>query len=61
MIRALILLLLLGSLGWWLDREHHAGRFQRVDELFLDFLVANARDRFETAVAQDAAPSPVVL
>ena len=43
MIRALILVLLLGSLGCWLDREHQAGRFQRVDELFLDFLVANAQ------------------
>ncbi|MDI1311913.1 CHASE2 domain-containing protein [Prosthecobacter sp.] len=61
MIRALILVLLLGSLGCWLDREHHAGRFQRVDELFLDFLVANARDRFATADDQAVASSPVVL
>jgi len=58
MIRAFVLILLLASLGWWLEREHQAGRFQRVDELFLDFLVANARDRFEKADPQ--VPSPVV-
>ncbi|MFN0076095.1 MAG: hypothetical protein ACKVY0_06450 [Prosthecobacter sp.] len=58
MIRALVLILLLASLGWWLEREHQAGRFQRVDELFLDFLVANARDRFATAAPQ-ASPSVV--
>jgi hypothetical protein len=61
MIRALILILLLGSLGSWLDREHQAGRFQRVDELFLDFLVANARDRFEDASDSAEAASPVVF
>ncbi|MDP1587004.1 MAG: hypothetical protein Q8M07_04645 [Prosthecobacter sp.] len=59
MIRAVILLVILTSLGWWLDREHQAGRFQRVDELFLDFLVANARDRFEKAAP--VAETPVVL
>lgn len=61
MIRALILILLLGSLGCWLDREHQAGRFQRVDELFLDFLVANARDRFVAADDHAVSASPVVL
>ena len=61
MIRALILVILLGSLGWWLDREHQAGRFQRVDELFLDFLVANTRDRFSMAKPQALAAAPVVL
>lgn len=60
MIRALILVVLLASLGWWLDREQHAGRFQRVDEVFLDFLVANARDRF-TVDAGATASAPVVL
>jgi|UniRef100_UPI003783C134 hypothetical protein len=59
MIRAFILLVILTSLGWWLDREHQAGRFQRVDELFLDFLVANARDRFEKA--SPSVEKPVVL
>jgi hypothetical protein len=54
MIRALVLILLLASLGWWLEREHQSGRFQRVDELFLDFLVANARDRFEKAEPQSS-------
>ncbi len=61
MIRALILVLLLSSLGWWLDSKHHAGQFQRVDELFLDFLVANARDRFVMADDHAVASSPVVL
>lgn len=61
MIRALILVFLLGSLGWWLDREHQAGRFQRVDELFLDFLVANARDRFVVADDPAVSAAPVVL
>ncbi|MDZ4404387.1 hypothetical protein [Prosthecobacter sp.] len=61
MIRALILVLLLASLGWWLDREHQAGRFQRVDELFLDFLVANARERFVMAADHAQAAAPVVL
>jgi len=60
MIRAVILTLLLTSLGWWLEREHQAGRFQRVDELFLDFLVANARERFEKPEAQTLVPSAVV-
>jgi hypothetical protein len=61
MIRALILVLLLSSFGWWLDREHQAGRFQRVDELFLDFLVANARDRFVLAKTEALAAAPVVF
>jgi hypothetical protein len=60
MIRALILLTFLASLGWWLDREHRAGRFQNVDEPFLDFLVANSRDRFEKADAKTG-DQPVVL
>lgn len=61
MIRALILAALLASLGWWLDREHQAGRFQRVDEMFLDFLVANARDRFVAPPGETVSSSPVVL
>jgi hypothetical protein len=61
MIRALILLTFLASLGWWLDREHRVGRFQRVDELFLDLLVANTRDRFEKAEAATGSASPVVF
>lgn len=61
MIRALILVVLLASLGWWLDREHRAGRFQRVDELFLDFLVANARDRFVLPSEDAALSAPVVF
>ncbi len=54
MLRAAILLIVLTSLGWWLEREQRARRFQRVDELFLDFLVANGRDRLTT-------PDPAAL
>lgn len=61
MVRILILLPLLAALGWWLNREQQAGRFQRVDEQFLDFLVANARDRFEKAQPASGAASQVVL
>lgn len=61
MIRVLLLLPLLAALGWWLNREQQAGRFQRVDEQFLDFLVANARDRFEKAAPANGAASQVVL
>lgn len=59
MIRALLLLLILAPLGWWLDREQKAGRFQRVDELFLDFLVANSREKLTTP--DPAAPEGQVL
>lgn len=48
MLRTIILLVVLAPLAWWLDREQSAGRFQRVDELFLDFLVANSRDKLTT-------------
>lgn len=48
MLRVIILLLVLAPLAWWLDREQRAGRFQRVDELFLDFLVANSREKLTT-------------
>ncbi len=61
MIRVLILLPLLAALGWWLNQEQQAGRFQRVDEQFLDFLVANARDRFEKAEPPAGAASQVVF
>ena len=47
MLRALILLLLLGMLAFFLDREQSAGRFQQADDWFLDFLLANSRERFE--------------
>lgn len=60
MIRVLLLLPFLVALGWWLNLEHHQGRFQRVDEVFLDFLVANTRARFENP-QPDPAASPVVL
>lgn len=50
-VRLFILSACLGATGWYLEREQQAGRFQRVDDLFLDFLVANARDRLTQAVS----------
>jgi hypothetical protein len=44
MIRSAVLLLLLSGIAWWLHGEHTRGRFQQVDEVFLDFLLANSRD-----------------
>lgn len=44
-LRVLLWLVVLVPLAWWLDREQSAGRFQRVDEMFLDFLVANSREK----------------
>ena len=49
MIRALCLLLVLGALGYHLEREQSAGRFQQADDAFLDFLLANSRDRFSNS------------
>ena len=58
-VRLFILSACLGATGWYLEREQRAGRFQRVDDFFLDFLVANARDRL---TQPDASPeNPVVL
>ena len=48
MFRPIILILLLAPLAWWLNREQGDGRFQRIDELFLDFLVANSREKLTT-------------
>jgi hypothetical protein len=44
-LRLILLLSCLGPVAWHLDGEQRAGRFQHVDDLFLDFLVANARER----------------
>ena len=46
-LRALILACLLGATFFWFHRERENGRFDEVEAGFLDFLVANARDRFE--------------
>lgn len=50
----------LGMAGWYLEKEQRAGRFQRVDELFLDLLVANARERL-SAPADASQDSKVVF
>jgi len=59
MFRTLTLLALLAALGYQLDREQREGRFQQADDLFLDFLLANARDRF--VPDPDKASDQVVL
>ena len=45
-LRSIILLLILAALGYKADHEQREGRFQQADDLFLDFLLANVRDRF---------------
>ena len=52
-LRLILLLACLGSAGWYVDREQRAGRFQHVDDLFLDFLVANARERLSEPVGDE--------
>lgn len=51
-LRLILLLSCLGPTAWFLDGEQRAGRLQHVDDLFLDFLVANARER----LSQPAGP-----
>lgn len=46
MVRATVLLALLGGLAWWLHGEQSRGRFQKVDDAFLELLLANTRERF---------------
>jgi hypothetical protein len=48
LLRLLIWLAVLAPIAWWMEREQAAGRFQKVDELFLDFLIANSRERLTT-------------
>ncbi len=47
MLRPLVLLALLSGLAWWLHGEQGRGAFREVDETFLDFLIANTRDRLK--------------
>lgn len=47
-LRVFFLLLCLVGGGWYLEQERRAGRLVEVDEWFLDFLVANARERLST-------------
>ncbi len=58
-VRLIILIACLGATGWHLEREQRAGHFQRVDDLFLDFLVANARERLSQP--EPGKDSPVAL
>ncbi len=56
-LRLLLLLSCLGPAAWHLDGEQRAGRFQHVDDLFLDFLVANARERLSQPVGIEGGES----
>lgn len=47
MVRAILLLSVLSGLAWWLHGEQERGRFRRLDEGFLDFLLANARQEMK--------------
>jgi hypothetical protein len=58
-VRLFILSACLGATGWYLEQEQRAARFQRVDDFFLDFLVANARDRLTQS--ESGQGNPVVL
>ena len=46
-LRAALLACLFGAAFFWLRQEVAKGRFDDFEPRFLDFLVANARDRFE--------------
>lgn len=59
LLRALVLIVCLSATGWFLIREQRAGRFQRVDEHFLDLLVANSRATL--TLENPAADANVVL
>lgn len=48
LLRLVLWFLALAPLAWWLDRQQNTGRFQKVDEMFLDFLVANSREKLTT-------------
>ena len=47
MLRGFALLALLSGLAWWLNGEREHGRFREVDEVFLDFMLANARPQLK--------------
>lgn len=59
LFRLVLCLLCLTAGGLWLEQERRAGRLRQIDELFLDFLTANARDRLTQADPQ--APDQVVF
>ncbi|MBL9146800.1 MAG: CHASE2 domain-containing protein [Verrucomicrobiaceae bacterium] len=52
MVRAILLLSVLLGLAWWLHGEQERGRFRRLDEGFLDFLLANARQEMKPDAAK---------
>ncbi|MCB1225060.1 MAG: hypothetical protein KDK99_04540 [Verrucomicrobiales bacterium] len=52
LLRTVVIWALLGGLVWYLEREQQVGRFQQVDEVFEDFLIANTRARFDLNAVQ---------
>lgn len=59
LFRLVLCLLCLAAGGLWLEQERRAGRLRQIDEFFLDFLTANARDRL--AQPDPQAPAEVVF
>lgn len=55
-VRLIILTACLTTTGWYLEREQREGRLQRVDDLFLDFLAANAREQLTRPVEEKDSP-----
>lgn len=53
-LRLILLLSFLAPAAWHLDGEQRAGRFQHVDDLFLDFLAANARERLSQPASTES-------
>jgi hypothetical protein len=45
-VRGVLLAAMLSGTGWLVLKEQSAGRLRQIDEAFLDFLVANSRERF---------------
>lgn len=60
-LRFIALSLLLAGLGWFLDQQQRTGVFKPVNDGFLDFLLANSRESFETAAPSADAENEVVL
>jgi hypothetical protein len=59
-LRLTLLIACLGLSVRHLDLEQRSGRLQKVDDLFLDFLVANSRERLTQPATSKASPVTLV-
>jgi hypothetical protein len=59
-LRLTLLLACLGFSVRHLDLEQRSGRLQKVDDLFLDFLVANSRERLTQPISSTSSPVSLV-